>query len=58
MIELMDWWLFKGRRLNNVFPFELEVPWGIFQAFNLYTSPWVEKKSIGVCELAVNIWTT
>ena len=35
IIELIDWWFFKGKILNNDLPFEVVEPSGIFQALTL-----------------------
>ena len=58
MIELIDWWLFKGNILNKDLPFELALPSGIFQALILKARPSDEKNITGVWVLAVKIWTT
>ena len=39
MIELIEWWLFKGKILNIDLPFEAAVPSGILCALILYTRP-------------------
>ena len=43
-MELILWWLFKGKILNNDLPLELVLPSGIFHAFNLNAKPSDEKK--------------
>ena len=35
IIEVIDWWFFKGKILNNDFPLEIDEPSGIFQALIL-----------------------
>ena len=39
-------------------PLEIEVPSGIFHAFNLYTNPSVEKKRTDVCVFTDKVCTT
>ena len=58
IIELIEWWFFKGNKLKIDLPLEAAVPSGILCALILYTKPCVEKKSTGVCVFAVNICTT
>ena len=55
MIELIDWWFFSGKILNNDFPLDDVDPSGIFHAFILYTKPSVEKNSTGVCVLTDSV---
>ena len=49
---------FNGKRLKRDLPFEASVPFGIFQAFNLYEIPCEEKKSTWLCELPDKILMT
>ena len=44
--------------LNKDFPLDEAEPSGIFQAFNLYTKPSVEKKSIDVWVFTDKVWIT
>ena len=53
-MELICASLDSGKRLCNALPLETLDPSGIFQTFNLYTSPLFEKKSTGVIVLAEN----
>ena len=58
IIELIEWWFFKGKILNKDLPLDAAVPSGILWALILYTKPWVEKNNTGVCVFAVKICTT
>ena len=57
-MELIVWWFFNGKILNNDLPLELPLPLGIFHAFILKAKPSEEKNITGVCVCAVNICTT
>ena len=48
IIELIDWWFFKGNILNNDLPLDVDDPSGIFQALILYAKPCVEKNKTDV----------
>ena len=54
----MDWWFLSGKILNKDLPFEAAEPSGIFQAFNLYTKPSVEKNKTEVCVFTDSVCTT
>ena len=58
MIELIDWWFFKGKMLNKDFPLDDDDPSGIFQAFILYANPSVEKNNTEVWVLTDRVCTT
>ena len=58
IIELIDWWFFRGRILNKDLPFDAADPSGIFQALTLYANPSVEKNRTDVCVFTDNVCTT
>ena len=58
IIELIDWWFFSGKILNNDLPFEDGEPSGIFHALILYTNPSVEKNNTEVCVFTERVCTT